>query len=343
MSIKAEKKQQIMFYMLEHIDKQDPDFVSKTVSNFEISKTTVYNYLKQLVSEELIESANSSTKYVLKNVCSYFKYDTSNGLEEDRIFVTDILPLISNYPTNVIDITQYVFTEMMNNAIEHSNASKITCAIFQNCLNTKYMICDDGIGIFRKIQLYFEQKGEKISLDEAVDALFPGKLTTDNQNHSGQGIFFSSRAADVFSIYSDNKVFSHSSFNERKFDVEIPHEKGTIVYFILANNSQKKLVDVFDMFSDPTRGFFKTQIPVAHMFSSGSPVSRSEARRLGTYIKKFEEVTLDFKDVPSVGQAFVHELFVNYQKRNPSINISVVNTNDAVSNMISMVKNTKYE
>ena len=79
------------------------------------------------------------------------------------------------------------------------------------------------------------------------------------------------------------------------------------------------------------------------MFSSGSPVSRSEARRLGTYIKNFEEVTLDFKDVPSVGQAFVHELFVKYQNRNPSISISVVNANDAVSNMISMVKNTKYE
>ncbi len=344
MSIKAEKKQQILSYMLEHIDKQDPDFVAKTVSNFEISKTTVYNYLKQMVSEDLIEpSINSKAKYELKETYSCFEYDTSNDLEEDRIFNSDILPLISGYPINVVDITRYVFTEMMNNAIEHSNASKITCAVFRNCLNTKYMICDDGIGIFRKIQLYFEQKGEKISLDEAVDALFPGKLTTDNQNHSGQGIFFSSHAADIFSIYSDNKVFSHSSFKEGKIDVEIPYEKGTIVFFVLANSSQKKLVDVFDMFSDPTRGFFKTQIPVAHMFSSGSPVSRSEARRLGTYIKNFEEVTLDFKDVPSVGQAFVHELFVKYQNRNPSISISVVNANDAVSNMISMVKNTKYE
>lgn len=343
MSIKAEKKQQILLYMLEHIDKRDPDFISKTVSNFEISKTTVYNYIKQLVQDGIIVPSKRKTKYELKSKITQFKYKTADNLEEDRIFNRDILPLISDYPSNVIEITRYIFTEMMNNAIDHSNAANITCTVLKNYLNTKYLISDDGIGIFRKIQLYFEEKGEIITLDEAVDALFPGKLTTDTQNHSGQGIFFSSRAADLFSIYSDYKVFSHSSFKEVKFDAEGLFEEGTSVLFVLANNSQKKLVDVFNMFSDPTRGFFKTQIPIAHMFSSGSPVSRSEARRLGTFIKSFEEVTLDFKDVPSVGQAFVHELFVKYQNRYPNINISVVNANDAVLNMISMVKNTKYE
>ena len=85
----------------------------------------------------------------------------------------------------------------------------------------------------------------------------------------------------------------------------------------------------------------KTQIPIAHVFPNGSPVSRSEARRLEELVLKFKEIELDFSNVEEVGQAFCHELFIVWQTRNPDKQINVVNASQDVLNMINRVKNTK--
>lgn len=346
MSIKASEKEKIMIYLLNHIDRNDRDYAIKTMQTFGVSRTTVTNYVKQLVKDQIIvSSCETECGYELTCTIKIFSYSTSTKLEEDRIFNNDILPLVVHLSPNTRDILRYVFTEMMNNAIEHSSASTIQCTVIMSFLNTGIMINDDGIGIFKKIQDYFANKGENISIDEAVEALFPGKLTTDEKNHSGEGIFFSSRAADAFGILSSGKLFAHNNFNERIIDItDIEYAgttNGTCVVLQVANNSPKRIKDVFDMYSNAERGFFKTQIPIAHMFSSGYPVSRSEARRLATLVSGFEEITLDFKDVPEIGQAFTHELFVVFQNQHPEIIMNTVNTCKDVDDMITRVKNTK--
>ncbi len=344
MALPNELKEKIWLYLLGHIERGDRDYVSKTASAFEVSRTTVYNCLKRMEEERIIirNPEGSKVIYRLSHQNVSFVYNTENRLEEDRIFLRDVRPYISGFAINVQRIWEYIFTEMMNNAIEHAEAKEIRCLIRKNYLSTAIFIQDDGIGIFRKIQRFFAEQGDDITLDEAVDALFPGKLTTSEQNHSGEGIFFSSRAADVFSIYSDGKFFSHNSFAEIRFDKDYRHiTQGTVVYMKLSNSSQKQLNDVFDMFTDAERGFFKTQIPIAHMFATGYPVSRSEARRLVAFISPFEEVTLDFKDVPGIGQAFTHELFRVFQSANPDTVINTINENADVRNMIQRVKNTK--
>lgn len=341
MSIKAELRNKIWQYIMQHIEMDDSEVVSKTVATFGISKTTVYNYLKKMVADEyLIPSKEAVCGYALKITAYSFDYHTSEKLEEDRIFNKDMRPLFADYPKNVFDCIQYIFTEMMNNAIEHAEAENIRTVVLITKLNTSIIILDDGVGIFKKIQNYFAQRGEKLTLDEAVDALFPGKLTTAEKNHSGEGIFFSSKAADEFAILSDDKMFRRDSFSNARYDFK-DTVKGTAVYFCIANNSAKQLKDVFGMFSDSEKGFFKTQIPITHMFSDGNPVSRSEARRLGGFIDRFEEVTLDFKDVDSIGQAFTHELFIVFQGNHPNIKINIENANEDVTNMILRVKNTK--
>jgi hypothetical protein len=57
---------------------------------------------------------------------------------------------------------------------------KINCRnlwkiVYHSHLDTQALILDDGIGIFEKIRSHFRMK----SLDEAIQELFKGKLTTD--------------------------------------------------------------------------------------------------------------------------------------------------------------------
>jgi hypothetical protein len=108
----------------------------------------------------------------------------------------------------------------------------------------------------------------------------------------------------------------------------------------LSNTSSKTIEEVFNMFSDVNKGFFKTQIPMKMMFENVYPVSRSQARRLYSTFDKFKEIILDFKDIENIGQAFAHELFVVYARNNSNKKIVVENPNESVKNMISIVKNT---
>lgn len=96
-----------------------------------------------------------------------------------------------------------------------------------------------------------------------------------------------------------------------------------------------------DLLAEIERGFFRTQLPLVHIFPNASPISRSEARRLASMIVRFEDVTLDFEGITNIGQGFTHELFVVFQRDHPGIRFSCVNMCASVENMIARVQNTK--
>lgn len=343
MSITKQKREEIKRYLLKHISQQDRDYVAKAQDAYGISKTTVYNYVRQLAESGAIQpNADGSFPYQLVSTSRQFIYHTADQLEEDRIFDRDIAPLLQNLTRNVFDIWRYSFTEMMNNAIEHAEATDIGCNVAQNALYTDIMIADDGVGIFSKIRNFYERSlGTTITLDEAVATLFAGKFTTDQSHHSGEGIFFTSRAVDEFFILSEGKLFAHTVFSERMVPTSNPiFNRGTVVLMRQEDRSNKDLKEIMDLYSDSDRGFFKTQLPIAHIFPNRYPVSRSEARRLGAMILKFKEVSLDFSGVEHIGQGFAHELFVVFSAHNPDIQLTTMNACPEVRGMIDRVIHT---
>lgn len=82
-------------------------------------------------------------------------------------------------------------------------------------------------------------------------------------------------------------------------------------------------------------------IPMKNVFGNNFPVSRSQARRLYNRLDKFDKVELDFLGVDEIGQAFAHELFVKFAGLKPNVEITVINANQDIVNMINRVKNTK--
>lgn len=341
----TKNKETIIQYLLKQIHLKNADYIKKTMENFDVASSTIYNYIAELESKNVIEKTNADFKYQLVSEKTYFEYSTSDLLEEDRIFNKDISPLLSHLDSNVFESWRYAFTEMMNNAIEHSSAQNIYCRVVRNDILTEIAIVDDGIGIFRNIQNYIKAtEGKELELSECVALLFAGKFTTASEAHSGEGIFFTSHLMDEFFIRSDDMIFARDNFRDRMGDSIIKPNiinARTVVCMSLYNKSLKTTEDVFYRFSDMEEGFFKTHIPVAQMFVNGSPISRSEARRLGEMVKDFKEVCLDFANVEHVGQAFVHELFVVWAKRNPDKTIICENTSEKVENFIKRVCNTK--
>ncbi|MBR2445009.1 MAG: DUF2250 domain-containing protein [Clostridia bacterium] len=341
--MKVVNQEKVKNYILRLIKGGRKDYVKATVEAFNISKSSVYNYVNQMENDGLIEKKNGG--YILRTSFYHYAFKNDGTLGEDRIYSQFISQHIQ-FKKNVNSIWNYAFTEMMNNAIEHSEAENIYVGIFQNFLETQILIRDDGIGIFKNIQRFMrESKNESISLGECVSLLFAGKFTTAKQYHTGEGIFFTSHVMDEFIIYSDDNFFTRNNFASLQMEDEGLHnlmnmDKGTAVRMTLGNNTKKVLSEVFNTFAPVDEGFIKTSIPIAHMFSGGNPVSRSEARRLLGSISAFTDITLDFAGVEEIGQGFAHELFVLGKQKHPHINLRTINACKAVEDMIKRVVNT---
>ncbi len=66
-------------------------------------------------------------------------------------------------------------------------------------------------------------------------------------------------------------------------------------------------------------------------------MSRSQAKRLLTRFGRFSEVSLDFKNVPTIGHSFADEIFRVFRKQNPQIKIVHARANSKIKKMIEKV------
>ena len=322
MKFTAEKKQIIITYILEKIKNHEPGLSSAVISNFHINEATFYKYINELLAEKIIQKTARGKYKLSNNTCQYHVTRKSGDLDWDTIAYEKYLyPHIREFERNVEHIWSYVFTEMTNNVIEHSGAENMDIIVEQNALATTVWMIDDGIGIFKKIKEYFKLS----SIDDAVAELFKGKITTDARNHSGEGIFFSSRMMDDFCIVSDGRIFSHNRYDQDTLrSLNMPFKTGTAVMLKLSNHSRKTPQEIFSRYENPDGEFDKTEIKLKMIFES-SPVSRSQAKRLCNGLSRFKTIILDFESVEWMGQGFADQIFRVFANEHPQITLSPIN------------------
>lgn len=271
----------------------------------------------------------------------FFKRLKNVGLEEHKILaeIEDKFPNIIEIREHVRNIFTFAFSEMLNNAIEHSRSKNVSIEVSVAGDELWFIINDNGVGVFRNVM----QKKNLKSEIEAVQDILKGKTTTIPKSHTGQGIFFTSKAADIFIL--DSFGFQ-LVVNNKTHDVNaksIPTQKrGTRVIFKIMTASHKHLSDVFKKYTnlsdESDYGFDKTEIRVKLYTSGGVNISRSQARRILHGLDKFKIILLDFDKVPIVGQAFADEIYRVFRNKYPEIKLEETNMNDAVRFMIERSK-----
>ena len=336
MSLTKEKRERIKEYLLEKTAEGRENAAMKACEAFGITKTTAYRYLREMERDGMIEKRDGSWRLVVRQETIFLNAAELDNASEDDIYFQHILPLLNGLPENVLNIWYYCFTEMMNNVLDHSDAGEVRIMVSRDYMKTSIVLEDNGIGIFKKIQEYFHYP----SPDIAILELFKGKLTTDSENHSGEGIFFVSRILDRFAVIFNGKIFSHTDYQESLQELRAESEEmfstGTTVLMELSNASRKTAKEIMDQYADPDGGFTKTRIPLKNLFPS-YPVSRSQAKRLANRLESFEEVELDFSGLKEIGQGFAHQLFCVFHRQHPEVKLIPYNTSLDVQRMINHV------
>jgi hypothetical protein len=318
------------------------------VDKYHISRQYASRFLKELVNEKRLIKFGSTLKsfYLLPENAKTFGDRITKKLKNKDLEEFEVLksierktPMLSFLTDNVRSIFDYAFSEMLNNAIEHSKAPNIELEIVKGN-NLVFHVRDFGIGVFRSVLTKKKLKNEL----EAVHELLKGKTTTAPKAHSGEGIFFTSKVADIFYLESYNYRLTIDNLLQDVFLEEIkPSKKGTHVYFQINLQSEKHMSDIFKQYqSDPEEmAFDKTEIYVKLYTYGTIHVSRSQARRLLTNLEKFKVVVLDFDKVPSVGQAFADEIFRVFPEKYPQTKIEAINMNKTVEFMVQRAIQTK--
>lgn len=266
----------------------------------------------------------------------------NKNLKEHEILteISNSLDFLKNAAENVKSILDYAFSEMLNNAIEHSESEYIEIEVLKRENTLEFIVDDYGIGVFRNVM----KKRQLASELEAIQDLLKGKTTTQPKAHSGEGIFFTSKVADVFSLDSYEYRMRIDNTLPDVFVLPLSEtKKGTRVHFSIDIKTKKHLIDIFAAFeTDPEeRGFDKTEIQV-RLYTMGTIyVSRSQARRILSGLEKFKSITLDYERVPTIGQAFADEIYRVFLQQHPGISITSINTSEAVQFMINRVEKPK--
>jgi anti-sigma regulatory factor (Ser/Thr protein kinase) len=328
-------------YILNHVEKHPNDISKITAEHFGITRQAVNKHLQQLCAEyALTEMGKTRNRtYKLAALTEWRgRYPITPDLAEDLIWTNSIRDVLSPLPDNVLDIWHYGFTEMFNNAIDHSGGSEILVNIRKNAISTEMLLMDDGIGIFKKIQTEMNLLDER----HAIFELSKGKLTTDPENHTGEGIFFTSRMFDSFDILSGGVYFTHKYGDERDWILENDRfENGTSVWMQIHNHTARTAKKIFDKFAPPgdDYGFNKTIVPVKlAQYGDDKLISRSQAKRVLARIELFKTVIFNFEGVKFIGQAFADEIFRVFAQKHPEIQLLTMKTNSEVRRMIERVK-----
>lgn len=339
--VKVRKRgEEIRQFILEKVQDNPNDIATLAAQEFSISRQAVNKHIQRLVKQDalVVKGSTRNRTYYLHPLEQWSKiYSLKKPLEEDVVWISDIKPLMVDFPDNAIDIWSYGFNEMLNNAIDHSSGESVFVRVKKTAVDTTIAILDDGEGIFKKIQKELDLHDESHALLE----LAKGKLTTDPDNHTGEGIFFSSRMFDQFGIVSGKVIFSHE-FNEKEDWIHESEEPqtGTAVFMKLKNNTSRTSKKIFDQFSsDDDYAFNKTVVPV-HLaqYDNENLVSRSQAKRLLARVDRFKVVIFDFSDVESVGQAFADQIFRVFKIQHPEMDLIAINANQNVTQMVNRAK-----
>lgn len=312
--------------------------LQEVMSRASVTRSTAHKVLKRLANLNWVVNEGTPRRPhyrpgLLRQVVR--RYDLA-GLSEDGPWSQDFAPFFT-LPPEVRRMTQHAFCELLNNAIDHSEGTTVTVSLRQTPSQVQLLVSDDGRGLFDKISHVFSIGDPHVAMLE----LSKGKLTGLPQRHTGRGLFFTSKLADVFDLHANDVAFQHREWSRAGW---LPgralRHQGTSVYFSIALDTTRTLDAVLQSFSlsGSGFGFERTIVPLRLVSNAQTGLeSRAQARRVADRLNQFQRAEVDFEGIPHVGHSFVDELFRVLKAQHAQTELVPVNMCPAVAAMVNSV------
>ena len=139
-------------FILAHVDAHPEDIAKVTAEQFGITRQAVHRHLNALVQQGQLEASGQTRRkqYTLKVTKVETLFSLAENRQEDVVWREFVDPRFADMKENVLRICQYGFTEIFNNAIDHSEGTHASVKIEQTACDVSLTVFDNGIGILRK-------------------------------------------------------------------------------------------------------------------------------------------------------------------------------------------------
>jgi hypothetical protein len=180
------KSSAIQKFILDNVENHPGDIAIVLAKKFGFSRQRAHQYLiREVENGNIIKTGRTRwTRYFLAGG-KYIKFieKIKPGIAEDRVWIKYIKPMVLSYPENIYRICAYGFTEIFNNAIDHSKGTTIITeiGISNNTLNPS--------SIYQKVNSQLIQK----IIQEREYSLPPGCLIASQSFQVIHSIHFKTR------------------------------------------------------------------------------------------------------------------------------------------------------
>ena len=299
-----------------------------------ISRQNAHQHLAREVKEGWLirRGAGRAVRYLR---ASYEQRFSLANLDEEKVWLA-IVPRLSEWVKWTVvarNRAHYAVTEIVNNAIDHSEGSFVRVATqlvdSAHGVRLEVVVEDDGVGAFAKAGQGLDQ----MHTAEIIVELSKGKRTTAPEAHSGEGLFFTSKVATWFRVEANGFAWVvDNELNDEGILIADIHQ-GTRVTVLVDPFADAPLEEVFSRFTRDFQ-FTKSRVRIRLLEFGDALISRSQGKRLCSRLEDFEEVELDFSGVVGVGQGFVDEVFRVWARGHPQTVLVPTHMNEAVHFMV---------
>lgn len=314
---------------------------AQLMHRLQISRRRATQLLRKLVALQWLTTIGSPRKLhyqpgALRQVVRRYALD---GLQEDLPWRHDFAPRF-DLPLEVARMAEHIFTELLNNAIDHSGGTNVTVSMRQTPLQVQLLVSDDGCGLFERVAQGFDiDDPHRVMLE-----LSKGKLTSSPDRHSGHGLFFASRLSDIFDLHANASAFQCCSWGPRAWKPRRgASRQGTSVYAALTLDTSRTLDGVLRAHSSSGSDYTFERTSVAlNLLTGGQPgallTSRAEAKRAVHRLAQFRHAEIDFSGIGQLGHGFADEMFRVFARAQPGLEISAVGMAAQVAAMVNSVR-----
>ena len=311
------------------------------MERLQISRRRAGHVLRKLVAAQWLTCQGSPRKPLyrpgpLRQVVR--RYPLA-GLQEDLPWRRDFAPRFE-LPAEVAHMAEHAFTELLNNAIDHSGGSSVTVSMRQTPLQMQLLVSDDGCGLFERVAQSFDIQDPQLAMLE----LSKGKLTSAPDRHCGHGLFFTSRLADIFDLHANAAAFQCCSWGKRAWKSRRPAARsGTSIYLAITLDTLRTLDEVLREHSSSGSGyaFERTSVPL-HLLTGNQTgamlASRADAKRAVHRLQSFRHAEVDFTGIAHVGHGFADEMFRVFAMQQPGLDLQPTGMAAQVAAMVGSVR-----
>ena len=166
-----------------------------------------------------------------------------------------------------------------------------------------------------------------------------GKLSSQPDRHTGRGLFYTAKLADVFDLHANNSAFQQREWlREQGQRCRPASPRGTAVHVAICLDTERTLDAVLRRYSldGAGYGFERTVVPLQLITAAQQGLSsRAQAQRVAARLGKFRRAELDFAGLADVGPAFADELFHVFGASHPGLRLVPMNMAPRVAEMVA--------